>query len=565
MRPEGRLEIAAGFATAQGPRPDNQDFGAVHRGSAAEELSHGIIAAVADGVGGAKGGRIAAELAVRSFIEGYPAQSPTIGVEAGGIRALASYNRWLNDRARTDSTMEGAATTFTALVLRGREATLFHVGDSRAWLYRGGMVRRLTQDHVLPQPELRHVLYRALGIEPELRIDIGRIVLEPHDRLLLATDGVHNALSDRALARLLAAHGSPEADAAAIVDAAIAAGTQDNSTVVLIDLIRLPAIDQDAIGAEAERLPVEPPPKTGDAVDGFTLERLLSDGRYSRIFLARDEGRGDPLVLKFPKPALLSESGARRAFLRETLIGRRVESPFVGGTIAIAPERQSRLYIAMPFHSGETLEARLTRAPVTIRQGVEIAIRLAKGVAALHRLEVVHRDIKPDNVMLTAEGGLKLIDLGVARLPRLPDFAPEEIPGTPGYMAPELYDGQPGDAVSDQFALGVTLYRMFTGRFPYGEPEAFSRPRFDRPPLPASRHRGDMPAWLGAALLRAVAVNPADRFGDVTELVHVLESGNARAITPRPRAPLIERHPVRFWQGVSLLLALGMFIALAMR
>ncbi|HKX23357.1 MAG TPA: serine/threonine-protein kinase, partial [Rhizorhapis sp.] len=224
----------------------------------------------------------------------------------------------------------------------------------------------------------------------------------------------------------------------------------------------------------------------------------------------------------------------------------------------------SRLYVAMPFYQGETLEQRIGRHPPSIAAGVTVAARLTRGVAALHRLNIVHRDIKPENVILTEDGGLRLIDLGVARLPRIEEFEAREIPGTPSYMAPELYHGELGSEASDQFALGVTLYRLFTGRYPYGEVEAFSRPKFGRP-VPPSRYRPDMPAWLESALLRAIAVKPDERFGDVVELLRTLEDGGTRAIgAPQPRS-LYERNPLRFWQVISALLFIALMFALASR
>ncbi|MBU1347291.1 MAG: protein kinase [Alphaproteobacteria bacterium] len=559
MEADARLEIAAGFATAVGPRKDNQDFGAVHIGSPSEQALHGMVALVADGVSGSKAGRMASELAGRSFIDGYLEQNPLKGLAAAGVGALGGYNRWLHAKGRSDPEMKGAATTFTALVMRGREATALHVGDSRAWHFRDGVLSQLTQDHVLDQPGLSHVLYRAIGIEPDLRLDTQAVELKAHDRLLLTTDGVHGVVGPEDLARMLARRASPDADAQAIVDAAGAAETRDNATAIVIDVIRIGAVDQDAIGAEAAGLAIEAPPKVGDNVDGFALERLLSDGKYTGVFMARDGEGGERRVLKFPKPKLLSESGARGAFLRESFIGRRIDSPFVGKTLTLEAGRQSRLYIVQPLYVGRTLHARLAEAPLDIPEGVDVGIRLAKGVAALHRLGITHRDIKPDNVILEnpvagqAVGGLKLIDLGVARLPRVEEFAEAEAPGTVGYKAPEMFAGNAGDALTDQYALGVTLYRIFTGDYPSGQEEDFNRMRFEKPTRPA-KHRPDMPAWLEAAILRALAVEPSDRFADVEELIHVLESGSAVAAPPRRDLSLMEREPVRFWQAVSALL-----------
>jgi serine/threonine protein phosphatase PrpC len=559
------LEVATGFASVQGRRARNEDYCAVYLGTEGERARMGLVAALADGVGGAKGGRVAAELAVRTFVDGYYSQPETIGIAAAARRSLGGFNRWLHQLGRADPNLEGAATTFTGLVLRGREVVAVHVGDSRAWHFRDGQLTCLTEDHVLPHPDQRHILYRAVGIEPLLRLDCAEREVALHDRLLLTSDGVHGVLAPRTIARLLGERNAPATDAQAIVEAASVAGSQDNISAVIVDVVAVPAVQYDALAAFAQTLPFRDPPVEGERIDGFLLERQLSDGRYTRVFRAVDEqGGGEIRVLKFPKPALLSEEGARLAFAREGLVGARVDNPYVAATVQLGPDRQTRLYVVSDFYDGETLEARLARGTLSIRRGVEIGARLARAVAALHRLDIVHRDIKPDNVILTVDGGQKLIDLGVARLPRVPEFARAEVPGTPSYMAPELFEGVQGTAASDQYAVGVTLYRLFTGRYPYGEIEPFSRPRFDRP-VPPSRFRPDLPAWLEAAMVRAVAVRPEDRFGDLIELQLALERGAADAIGTPERLPLAKANPVLFWQLVSAMLALGLIAALLIR
>jgi serine/threonine protein phosphatase PrpC len=556
--PEGRLLVAAGFASETGKRPDNQDFVGVYTATETERVNHGLIAALADGVGGAKAGRMAAELAVRALIDGLYDQADTIGVAAAAARVMGPYNRWLVSMGRTPD-MAHAATTFTAYVLKGRRGHILHVGDSRAWHFRGGRLTCLTEDHTRSHPDQRHILYRAIGIEERLRLDHQTVELEVHDRLLLTSDGVHGVLDARKLEKLLGARGSAEADAAAIIAAALVAGSQDNASAVVLDIVALPAPDHDAIAGDIDRLSIMQPPVEGESIDGFRLDALLSEGRYTRLFRATDTVSGQSVAIKFPKPALLSESGARLAFAREMLVGSRVNSPFVGGVIAMSPERQSQLYGVQPFYEGQTLEARI-KSHVSLEAGLGIATKLTRAVIALHRLDIIHRDIKPDNTMLTGEG-LKLIDLGVARLPRVDDFDAREIPGTPSYLAPEMFGGNAGDQATDQFALGITLWRVFVGKYPYGETEAFSRPRYSVPELP-SKSRPELPAWLDAVLMRSVAVNPQDRFGDVIELLRALEGGAAVARIPlRPR-PFIESHPVLFWQILSGLLAIGLCTAL---
>ena len=560
---KGNLVIAAGFASETGRRADNQDFGAIHLGTVAERLNHGIIAVVADGVSGGKAGRTAAELAVQMLIEGFYAMPPTIGPAKAIDRAASAFNEWLWTQGRGEA-MTSSATTLTAIALRGRRAYIAHVGDCRAWRFAEGRLTCLTQDHVRPEPDMGHVLIRALGIDRQLRLDHEVIELAEHDRLLLTSDGVHGTLKPDQIAALLAERGSAESLAEAIVAEALGQGSRDNCTALVIDIVALPEPDHDGIASILAHLPVIAPPNVGDRLDGYEIVAAFPPGRYTTLFRAKDR-EGTLVVLKFPIPSSLDERAARLAFTNEILVGQRVHSPFVGAARPIGADRQTALYGVQPFYPGDTMAQRLARKLPPIDEAVAHAIRLTRGVAALHRLEVVHRDIKPDNVILTGPDSLRLIDLGVARLPRVEDFPDALIPGTPGFMAPEQFDGNSGDELTDQFALGVTLYQWLTGKWPFGEQEAFQRPRFGTP-TPPSRYRPDIPSWLDAAILTAVQPRPADRFHDVVELLRALEDGGTVGVQPRRVfVPLLLRDPLRTWQVVSALLFAALLLSLAVR
>ena len=200
-----------------------------------------------------------------------------------------------------------------------------------------------------------------------------------------------------------------------------------------------------------------------------------------------------------------------------------------------------------------------------LEEGRNIAIGIARGMAALHRAGIVHRDIKPDNIMLEGAGSLKLLDLGVVRVPGLEDSPTEDIPGTPAYMAPEMFEGEAGNEATDIYALGVTMFRVFTGEFPDGNSDANSPPRRDRPNK-LCLLRPDLPAWLEAVLERAVAVDSVKRFHDVMEFALEIEAGPPQAPPPvrRPQT-LLERAPVQFWQGVAALLGLALILSLLRR
>ena len=551
------LTITMGIATETGRRSRNEDYvGAVLAPSA-----HGYCAAVADGMGGALGGREAAEVTVRNFLNDYYDTPPTLSVEQAAAKVLGAINSWVFAQGRQDSLLAGMGCTFSGLILRGRSAHVVHVGDSRVYRLTGSRLVRLTEDHVLKQPGLSHVLYRALGIEPFLRLDYARHALELHDRFLLCSDGVHGVLDDRRLADVLNARTAPELAARELVAAAIAAGSTDNASAVVVDIVGIPAVEHSSLMATIAPLEIGALPKPGDNVDGFVIDGVLSDGRYSRLFRATDSQDQMPVVLKFPHPRVIADDTYKAAFLREAWVSSQVTSPYVGKVIPAQEGKQTRLYTIMPFYVGETLEQRLLHPPkLALAEGLRIGTDLCKAVVSLHRRGIIHRDIKPDNIILDP---LTLIDLGVARILGQEDGALGEThPGTASYMAPEIFRGQVATEQSDVFAIGVTLFRALTGKYPYGEIEPFSHPRFAKMEK-LTKLRPDLPGWLETVLAKAMAVSDDDRYQDAIELLFALETGPSRMpVQTHRRVPLYDRHPLRFWQGVAALLLIALIWSL---
>jgi serine/threonine protein phosphatase PrpC len=557
--------VGLGCASRQGGRAENQDFAACYVGEPRSQLTIGTMAALADGMGGAQGGRVAAEVAVRGFLDGCLGQPATLGAARIGARAADAVNRWIHSLGRSDPSLNGMACTLSALLLCGRSAHLVHVGDSRVYRLRDNVLTLLTTDHTLGAPGTTHALTRAIGAQDSLRVDHFKESAHLHDRYLICSDGVHGVLSSREIHALLAKRAAPEETAQQLVDTAIAKSDADNATALVLDVLALPATQFADLELAAAERPLLAAPASGATVDGYELGELLADGQYMRVFRARDSQGGREVVLKFPKPRPGMESLLRGALLREMWIAAHVRSPFVTESVEPSAERRTCLYGVMPFYEGETLEHRLLRRPpVTLAAGLDIAIKLTKAMAALHRAGIIHRDIKPENVLLEKDGGLKLIDLGVARLRQLDEGESLEVPGTRSYMAPELFTGTPADEGSDIYALGVTLYRMFAGgAYPYGEVEAFSQPRLGRPTA-LSKVRPDLPAWLDRALLRAISIDPRERHADAIELAFELEHGSLRAVPQLIERPsLYARNPLRFWQVLSLSLFIALLIALA--
>jgi serine/threonine protein phosphatase PrpC len=561
------VKASVGFASETGPRKANEDFGGAVFGWELTPPRRDVIAAVADGIGGAKGGRVAAETAVRGFLDGFCDLPETTEVRRAAATVISSLNGWIFGQGKRDPDLAGMGCTFTSVVLRGRIAHILHVGDSRAYRFAGDRLTLLTTDHVReaePGGGRSNILTRALGVETEVRLDYATQPMALHDRFLLCSDGVHAYLTQEAITEIMHARSAADDTARELVRAALDIGSSDNCTALVMDVVELPTAESTTeVGGNIMQLPLIPVPVVGEAIDGFLLKVLVSDGRYSRLFGAVDEIEGGEVVLKFPKPQVAAVATYHAAFVREAWVGARVNSPWIGRIIELPPGRQTCLYTVMPLYQGELLSARIARRPsVGLEEGRNIAIKLARGVAALHRAGIIHRDIKPDNIILEGGGSLKLIDLGVVRVPGLEDFPPEDIPGTLGYMAPEMLKGdEPGNEATDMYALGVTIFRAFAGEFPYGNIDAVNPPRKSRP-TPLSELRPDLPAWLQATLGRAIAGDPAERFRDMNEFAAEMERGPERGplIARRPQT-LYERSPVRFWQGVSTVLAIALALS----
>jgi len=558
------IKASVGFFSATGPRSANEDFAGAVFGADLPDPRRDVVAAIADGIGSAKGGRVAAETAVRGFLDGMCELPETTEVRRSGAQVLNALSAWMYSQGQRDLSLAGMGCTFTGLVLRGRLAHLLHVGDTRAYRLSGHRLTCLTTDHVREDRSQRAgTLYRALGVEAEARLDYIAQPTARHDRFLLCSDGVHGSMLDESIADILRARSAPADTARALVAAALDSGSTDNCTALVLDVVELPTAESAGIGAAIMQLPIIPVPQGGETLDGFVLKALVSEGRYTRLFAATDEIEGGEVVLKFPKPKVAEVAAYRQAFVREAWVGARVDSPWLGRIIELPQGRQTCLYTVMPLYQGELLETRITRSPALgLEEGRHIAIRLARAAAALHRDGIIHRDIKPDNVILEGDSSLKLIDLGVVRVPGLEDFPPEDIPGTSGYVAPEMLAGDPGSVASDIYALGVTLFRAFTGEFPYGPPEAAGVALRERPKELLAL-RPDLPSWLQDAIARAIATDPARRYRDMSEFAAEMEAGPARAPAPARRPlTLYERAPIQFWKGLAALLALALIVSL---
>ncbi|MDZ4252885.1 MAG: bifunctional protein-serine/threonine kinase/phosphatase [Sulfuritalea sp.] len=568
------LRIDLGHTSLAGPRARNEDYCAGVTPEGVELENKGILVAVADGVGGHANGREASEYCVRSLLADYYSTPDTWSVPQALDKVIVALNRWLYAHTRRARETAGMATTLSALVLRGRRYVIAHVGDTRVYRLkpglRGGELTQLTSDHVWEHPELKSVLSRAVGLDAGLTVDYADGELAVGDLFLLVSDGVWATLGEARMVKLLEAAGSADDLAAAIANAATDAGAEDNCTALVLRVLELPADGlRDAL-ARVNALPLPPRLKPGQVLDDLEVAELLHESRVTLLYRVRAVASGQDFVLK----TLRAETDAAdaAALAHEEWLARRVASANFPQIVSW-PAR-SHLYYLMSWHEGATLARHLEQGRrFTPVEAVDLGTRVLTGLAALHRLAIVHRDIKPDNLHLGADGRLRLLDLGVAASDgqdAAETFNEINNPGTPSYMAPELFAGNgvatAANEASDLYAVGVTLYHLLTRKYPYGEIEPFQHPRFGDP-MPPTRYRPDIPDWLESVMLKAVAREPADRFETVEEFLLALERGAQRPLRVARRTPLLQRDPMlglKLLAAASLVLnALLLFLLLA--
>ena len=522
----------------------------------------GIALAVADGISTSNCSDVAAETAVKSLVTDYYATPEVWTVKTSARRVIEATNSWLfaqSRRARISDLNHGLVCTLSALVLKGREAHIFHVGDSQVSRVIDGALEPLTRDHVAYHSDGKELLGRALGAREHLDIDYRRVPLQPGDLFLLTTDGVHGFLTPPAVEKALQATTFDEA-ARRIADAALDAGSEDNLTV---QLVRIDAVDAEGIPPALTDLGTLPraTPVPGQSIDAFEVLREIHNTTRSQLVLARDAS-GSLAVLKVPGIDVDENPEHMQRFAYEEWIARRISSPHVVKAAASGSGR-SACYVALQYIEGRTLRQWMTDNPQpSIDEVRAIAEQVSRGLRALHRRETIHQDLRPENIMLDGNGTAVIIDLGSVAVAGLEEAAPGlfgVMPGTFQYTAPEYLAGDIVSWRSDQYALGVIVYEMLTGRLPYGAQVARVRSRRDQQRLSyatAADGASAVPDWVDFALARACHRDPMRRYDALSEFIADLRRPSP-AFKPLAMRPLLEKNPLRFWQVLALLQALA--------
>ena len=412
--------------------------------------------------------------------------------------------------------------------------------------------------------EFQNGLTRALGMEDAVRVDHSEGDVQIGDVFVLTSDGVHGVLKRQQIATIAQQDGSAQEASQALVAKALAAGGRDNASALVIRVRGLAAALLDDAQRRGRQLPAPQRLSEGDVIDDMVVMNHVASNGVHRLYKVRDRRNGDLLALKTLHEGRAGDPEERAMLAHEAWLSARVTERGARGLVrSIERDNPSYFYALFEWLEGQPLHDLLPSRRFSVAEVVEGASAICRALGRLHQHGVIHRDVKPDNIHLGADGAWRLLDLGVALSGQEPKALRALHAGTPSYINPEQWsdDAELAQATpqSDLFALGVTLYQWLTGRLPYGEIEPYQTARYRRDPEAPSRRRPDVPIWLDHIVLKAVARDPRQRFETAEEFLLALERGASRPLNGPGSTPLMTRDPQALWKialAVSVLVNL---------
>ena len=587
------MQLSFVAQSSVGPkRQKNEDLLAFWQPEGLEERQQrGAIALAADGVGGLHHGDIASKMAVEIALSIFQKADPATVPRQILKQIFDSANLALYEAGMADPAKGRMATTLTACLFRDKEVWIGHVGDTRVYLVRQEDIHRLTDDHsytgvqlklhLISEAEarashLRSMLTRSLGPEPVVRFDFKRLKLMSRDRIVQCTDGLYCFLNDGEISEGVDRLNMDEI-CSYLISLAERRGTDDNLSVQVIQVDRLNEPRYETGLSFLKKQPKEEQPahmneiQVGDTLDDrFWIESVISRSGMASIFRAMDLTTNKAVAVKVPHMQFESDSASFSRFQREAEIGKKLNHPNILRFIDVP--NQSRPYIVTEYLQGRTLSEVMTEVrPLPIPDAVQIASALCSALAHMHENKIVHRDMKPQNVMICDDGTVRIIDFGIAKasaMRRLTFTGFTPAMGTPDYMAPEQVKGRRGDERTDIYSLGAMLYEMTTGVVPFEGPNPFivMNARLTGDPVAPRKVNPEISEELEEIILHAMERETHRRYPSAAAMKAELDNPESVKLTGRHHALRSPRLWKTRWRGarlvvVSALLPILVFLA----
>lgn len=567
------LAITFGGYSTKGDKSENQDAFALKMTEGLDLELKGHAAVIADGLSSANCAAQASQMSVCHFIEEYLATPETWSVKKSAAKVISSLNKWLYSRqliADEKGISEQWFSTFSTIVLKGERGHIFHVGDCQIVKINNDGYQELTKDHATASGTLT----RALGADSHIEVDYKSTSLAPQDIIMLSCDGVHQFVKPKQVIEILKENKNLEQASKTICQLASGQGSQDNLTCLLINVEQLPQQAFSQLVYSRLQQVIPPALNVGSKLDHFEILDVLHQTNRSHVYLAKDLLEKKLVVIKIPSVNFTDDHAYLSSFIKEGWIGDKITHPAI---MKIYPKvvNSKFLYHVCEHIEGQTLAAWMKDNPnpplIKVR---DILDQLVKALRVLQRQDIIHCDIKGDNFIIDEHGRLKLIDFGSSYAGAVKDNLSIEREdkslysfnqGTLNFSAPELFYGQENNHQSELYSLAVLVYQILTTRLPYKEfsqidavPKQYNLWRYK----PIVTYRKNLPNYLDSVMSKALAADPANRYEHYSEFIAEFNISDKNQLNIQRNSPLLERDPVKFWQGISGVLFLLLMITL---
>lgn len=562
MHLQSQLLLTVGQSTQAGLKAINEDNIGIRIPDQPALTIKGAVAVIADGVSAAEAGKEASEMCVRNFISDYYDTPDAWAVKTAGQKIVLALNRWLVGQSK----IKGHVSTLSVLILKSQTGYIFHIGDTRIYRLRKGTLECLTTDHSIHINKDTVYLSRAMGMDYHLEMDYLQFALEKNDVFFLSTDGVHDFIPHKVIQETLLASTDYNITCEQLIEEALAAGSNDNLSCQVVKVESLSDANNQEMYEQLSDLPFPPELKKGHIFDGLTVLKTLHESPRSQVYLVKNESN-ERLILKTPSVNFEDDPAYIERFVLERWIGKRIDSPYV--VKIVEPEKPIALYTLMEYVDGITLEQWIKENPKPdINEVVRLAELISRAIRALHRKDILHQDIKPDNIILDKDGVPRLIDFGSCFASGVEEietpFEREQALGTAVYSAPETRFRLRKTKKSDLFSLAVVVYEMLTGELPFGDQLEKLK---DQRNIASLKYRSAMlinpmiPEWMDQALKRALSPRPELRQEAMSEFIFDLQRPNKK-YKSTVSIPLVQRNPLRFWKSVAVMQTVLVFFLL---
>ncbi len=565
------LKVSIGAYSDKGVKEDNEDFYGARIPDEPQLTHKGVAIAIADGMSGSDAGKEASQCCVVSFLSDYFSTPDSWTVKNAGQKILSATNSWLYSKGQQEyESTKGMVSTLSILVFKSTTAHIFHIGDSRIYRIRKGNLELMTRDHRIHVSKDKNYLNRAMGIEPRLEVDYKAFPLEKDDLFIMTTDGLHDFINEKSLRSMALQEGEMQVIAEKIAHQASANQSDDNLTCQLVKVDELPLAKEDEILRRHINLSFPPLLEPGMILDGYRVEEELHASKRTQIYRAFDTKNEIQVILKTPSILFDDDTRYIEHFLHEEWAGKRIQHENVLKVLG-TDRKKSFIYYVTEYIHGQTIREWMDSHPKPYIREIRIIVKqIAMGLNAFHRMEMLHQDLKPENIMIDTNGVVKIIDFGSVKIAGIAEITPlesneENVLGTLNYTAPEYHLGQRAGVKSDLYSLGVITYEMINGALPFGRdmPENPNKMNLSKLEYVPSFHKNTMvPIWIDGALKRATSIAPQARYDEISEFIHDLSKPNPDFLKESQQIPIIERNPLLFWKLVSSLLFFSNLILL---